>query len=85
VTALVELLSLGAGLSGGWSTNSEFDCGLCSVSVRLTTPVPVDEDSCTLSEDVFLTLDFTMSRLLIGSKDTVRSFGTGVWPTSIES
>lgn len=73
--ALGELISLAAGLSGGWSTNEELDRRPGSVSMRF---VPGGlEDTGTLSKDVCLTLALTIPRLLMGSSDITRGFGLG--------
>lgn len=76
VAALVELISLGEGLSGGGSTVEGFDSWLFCVSVRFI--LPGEMDSRTLSKGVCLTLALTLPRLLIGSRDIMRGFGMGV-------
>lgn len=81
--ALGELRSLGAGLSGGRSTDEGSERLLWSVSVRFIARNEVDPWD--LSRDVGLTLALTLPRLPNGSKEIVRGFGTGTWPISIES
>lgn len=83
VAALVELISLGAGLSGGGSGEDWLEGRLLSDSLRLPPPRPID--SWTFSKDVCLTLALTLPRLRMGSNDMMHGFGIEMWPTSIES
>jgi hypothetical protein len=76
VIPLVELISLGAGLSGGRSAEEGLESWLWSVSEHF---VPSREkDPWTLSKDVCLTLALTLPRLLIGSNDIILGFDVGV-------
>lgn len=81
--ALVELVSLGAGLRGDRSAEDGLDEWLWSVSTSFVVP---EEKSCgALSAEVCLTFALTLARLLTGSKDMMRALGKATSPTSIES